>query len=35
MNEKSTENIVQAYLSNILTHKCGSEAILSDTDTEY
>ena len=35
MKEKSAENIVQAYLSNIITHKGGSVAILSDNGTEF
>ena len=34
MKEKSVENVVQAYLSGILTHKGGSVAILSDNGTE-
>ena len=35
MEEKSTENVVQAYLSGILAHKGGSMAILSDNGTEF
>ena len=35
MKEKSAENVVQAYLSNIVAHKGGSIAILSDTGTEF
>ena len=34
MKEKSTENVVQAYLSGILANKGGSVAILSDNGTE-
>ena len=34
IKEKSTENIVQAYLSGIFDHKGGSIAILSDNGTE-
>ena len=33
--KKSAENVVQAYLSGILAHKDGSEAILSDKGTEF
>ena len=35
MKEKSAENIVQAYLSGILTPKGGSVAILSDNGTRF
>ena len=35
MKEISTENVVQAYLSGILAHKCGSVAILNDNGTEF
>ena len=35
MKEKLVENIVQAYLSSILAHKCGSVAILSANETEF
>ena len=35
MKEKSAENVVQAYLSNIPAHKCGSVAIFSDNGTEF
>ena len=35
MKEKSTENVVQAYLSGIITHKGGSIAIPSDNGTEF
>ena len=34
MKEKSVENVVQAYLSNILAQKDGSMAILHDNGTE-
>ena len=34
MNEKSAENVVQAYLSGIFTHKGGSIAVLSDNGTD-
>ena len=35
IKEKSAEYVVQAYLSNIHTHKGGSVAILSDNGTEF
>ena len=35
MKENSAENVVQAYLSSILTHKVGRLAILSDNGTEF
>ena len=34
MKETSAENVVQAYLSGILTNKGGSTTILSDNGTE-
>ena len=34
MKEKSAENVVQAYLSGIFTHRGGTIAILSDSGTE-
>ena len=34
MKDKSSENVMQAYLSNIFAHKGGSIAILSDYETE-
>ena len=34
MEEKSAENVMQAYLSGIFAHKGGSTAILSDDKTE-
>ena len=35
MKEKSAENVMQAYLSNIFAHKAGSKATLSDNRTEF
>ena len=35
MKEKSAENVVQAFLSGILSHKGGSVAILSDNGKEF
>ena len=35
MKENSAENVVQVYLFNILTHKGGSAAILSNNGTEF
>ena len=35
MKEKSAENVVQAYLSGILSQKVGSGAIISDNGTEF
>ena len=35
MKGKFAENIVQAYLSDILSHKGRSVAILSDNGTEF
>ena len=35
MKEKSEENVVQAYLSGIITHKAGSIVILSYNGTKY
>ena len=35
IKEKSTENVVQAYLSGIFTHKGSSISILSDNGTEF
>ena len=35
LKEKSAENLVQAYLSNILAQKSGTVAILSDNGTEF
>ena len=35
MEEKSAENVVQAYLSGILAHKGRSVAILSDNCTDF
>ena len=35
MKEKSAENVVQAYLSNILMQKGGSMAIVSDNGTAF
>ena len=35
MKGTSAENIVQAYLSNILTHKSGSVAKLNENGTEF
>ena len=35
MKEKSAENVMQAYLSNIFVHKGGNIAILSDNRTEF
>ena len=34
-DEILAENVIQAYLSGILAHKCGSVAILSDNSTEF
>ena len=35
MKEKSAENLVQTYLSGVLSQKDGSVSILSDTGTEF
>ena len=35
MKERSAENVIQAYLSNILTHKGESVAILSDKGKKF
>ena len=35
MKKKSAENVVQAYLSGIRTHKGGNVAILSNNHTEF
>ena len=35
MKDKSAENVIQAPLSGVLAHKCGSAAILSDNGTEF
>ena len=35
MMHKSAENVVLAYLSDILAHKGSSVAILSDNNTEF
>ena len=35
MTEESAENVVQAYLSDILAHKGRCMAILNDNDTEF
>ena len=35
MKEKSVENIVQAYLSGIFSHKCGSVVILNNNGKEF
>ena len=35
MEERSAENVIQAYLSGILAHKSGSVAILSDNGAEF
>ena len=32
---KLAENVIQTYLSDILAHKVGSVAILSDNGTEF
>ena len=35
MKEKSAENVILAYLSNIFAHKGGSIAILSNNGTDF
>ena len=35
MKEKSAENVMQTYLSGIVSHKGGSVAILSDNEAEF
>ena len=35
VKDKSTENVIQAYLSGILTNKGGSVAIFSNNGTEF
>ena len=35
IKDKSAENVVQAYLSGILTHNDGSVTILGDNGTEF
>ena len=35
MKEKSSANVIQAYMSSILAHKCGSVGILNDNGTEF